>query len=395
MGARRGRPTAVIVLDGEERATLERWARRPKSSQALALRCRIVLGAAEGRYNKEIAAELGCHPATAAKWRRRFAERRLDGLCDDPRPGPPRTIDDATVEEVIVLTLESAPVDATHWSTRSMAKAVGISPSSVHAIWGAFGLKPHLAEESELSPDPQSVDKACDVVGLYLNPPEAAVVLCADEKTGIQALDRTAPILPLMPGTPQRRTHDYRRHGTTNLFAALDAASGNVITSMTQRHRSEEFPKFSDLIDKEVPSHLDVHVVADNVCAQKNSQSSRTSSTKKSPPTSTCTSWQTTSAPTRPPPSNAGSSRTPASSPRFTPAYSSPTRHPHQRQRPQKLNQRLGRKLERRPQTLHMAQDRRRDTRQPRLIYPPNSPNRTLGAKSNEHILGSRLYELP
>ena len=232
MGARRGRPTVAIVLDGEERATLERWARRPKSSQALALRC---------------------HPATVSKWRRRFAERRLDGLCDDPRPGPPRTIDDATVEEVIVLTLESAPVDATHWSTRSMAKAVGISPSSVHAIWGAFGLKPHLTEEFKLSPDPQSVDKACDVVGLYLNPPEAAVVLCVDEKTQIQALDRTAPILPLMPATPQRRTHDYRRHGTTNLFAALDTASGNVITSMTQRHRSEEFRKFLNLIDKEVP----------------------------------------------------------------------------------------------------------------------------------------------
>ena len=269
MSARRGRPTAVIVLDDEERATLERWARRPKSAQALALRCRIVLGAAEGRYNKDIAAELGCHPATAAKWRSRFAERRLDGLCDDPRPGPPRTIDDAAVEEVIVLTLESAPVDATHWSTRSMAKAAGISPSSVHAIWGAFGLKPHLAEESELSPDPQFVDKACDVVGLYLNPPEAAVVLCVDEKTQIQALDRTAPILPLMPGTPQRRTHDYRRHGTTNLFAALDTASGNVITSMTARHRSEEFRKFLNLIDKEVPSHLDVHVVADNVSTHK------------------------------------------------------------------------------------------------------------------------------
>ena len=171
MGAMRGRPTAVIVLGDEERETLERWARRPKSSQALALRCRIVLGAAEGRYNKDIAAEQGCHPATAAKWRSRFAERRLDGLCDDPRPGPPRTIDDAAVEAVIVLTLESAPVDATHWSTRSMAKAAGISPSSVHAIWGAFGLKPHLTEDFKLSPDPQSVDKACDVVGLYLNPP--------------------------------------------------------------------------------------------------------------------------------------------------------------------------------------------------------------------------------
>ena len=233
MGARRGRPTVLIDLDSEERETLERWARRPKSSQALALRCRIVVGGAEGRCNKEIAAELRCRPATVTEWRSRFAQRRLDGLCDDPRPGPPRTIDDAKVEEVIVGTLESAPRDATHRSTRSMAEAVGISRSSVHAIWQAFGLKPHLVEEFKLSPDPQFVDKVRDVVGLYLNPPEAAVVLCVDEKTGVQALDRTAPMLPLMPGAPQRRTHDYRRHGTTDLFAALDAASGKVITSMT------------------------------------------------------------------------------------------------------------------------------------------------------------------
>ena len=269
MGARRGRPTVVIDLDCEERETLERWARRPKSSQALALRCRIVLGAAEGRYNKEIAAELRCHPATVTKWRSRFAQRRLDGLCDDPRPGPPRTIDDAKVEEVIVRTLESAPRDATHWSTRSMAKAVGISRSSVHAIWQAFGLKPHLVEEFKLSPDPQFIDKVRDVVGLYLNPPEAAVVLCVDEKTGVQALDRTAPMLPLMPGAAQRRTHDYRRHGTTDLFAALDAASGKVITSMTPRHRSEEFRRFLNLIDKEVPEHLDVHIILDNVSTHK------------------------------------------------------------------------------------------------------------------------------
>ena len=269
MGARRGRPTVVIELDSEERETLERWARRPKSSQALALRCRIVLAAAEGRYSNEIAAGLGCHPATVAKWRARFGERRLDGLCDDPRPGPPRTIDDAKVEEVIVRTLESAPRGATHWSTRSMANAAGISRSSVHAIWQAFGLKPHLVGEFKLSPDPQFIDKVRDVAGLYLNPPEAAVVLCVDEKTAIQALDRTAPILPLMPGTPQRRTHDYRRHGTTDLFAALDAASGKVIASMAPRHRSEEFRRFLNLIDKEVPEHLDVHVVLDNVSTHK------------------------------------------------------------------------------------------------------------------------------
>ena len=269
MGTRRGRPAAVVELGGEERETLERWARRPKSSQALALRCRIVLAAAEGRYNNEIAAGLGCHPATVSKWRTRFASRRLDGLCDDPRPGPPRTITDAKVEEVIVRTLESAPPDATHWSTRSMAAAAGISRSSVHSIWQAFGLKPHLTEEFKLSPDPQFIDKVRDVAGLYLNPPEAAVVLCVDEKTQIQALDRTAPILPLMPAAAQRRTHDYRRHGTTDLFAALDAATGKVIASMTPRHRSEEFRKFLNLIDKEVPQHLDVHIVLDNVSTHK------------------------------------------------------------------------------------------------------------------------------
>ena len=269
MGARRGRPTAAVELSGEERETLERWARRPKSSQALALRCRIVLAAAQGRHNNEIAAALGCHAATVSKWRRRFAERRLDGLSDDPRPGPPRKITDAKVEEVIVKTLESAPRDATHWSVRSMAAEVGISPWSVHAIWTAFGLKPHLSEEYKVSPDPQFIDKTRDVVGLYLNPPEAAVVLCVDEKTQVQALDRTAPILPLMPGTPQRRTHDYRRHGTTNLYAALDTASGKVISTMTARHRAEEFRKFLNLIDSQVPEHLDVHIVLDNVSTHK------------------------------------------------------------------------------------------------------------------------------
>ena len=269
MGARRGRPAVAVELSDEERETLERWARRPKSSQALALRCRIVLAAAEGRYNKEIAGALGCHPATVAKWRSRFAGRRLDGLCDEPRPGAPRTIGDAKVEEVVVRTLESTPAGATHWSTRSMAEAVGISRSSVHAIWRAFGLKPHRLGEFKLSPDPQSVDKVRDVVGLYLNPPEAAVVLCVDEKTQVQALDRTAPMLPLMPGAPQRRTHDYKRCGTTNLYAALEVASGKVISTMTARHRSEEFRKFLNLIDREVPDHLDVHIVLDNVSTHK------------------------------------------------------------------------------------------------------------------------------
>ena len=265
----RGRRAVEIVLDGEERETLQRWVRRRSSSQALALRCRMVLAAADGETNKSVAAALGCHAATVGKWRNRFAERRLDGLCDDPRPGAPRKITDDKVEEVVVKTLESAPRDATHWSVRSMAAEVGISPWSVHQIWKAFGLRPHLLEEFKVSPDPQFIEKVRDIVGLYLNPPEAAVVLCVDEKTGVQALDRTAPILPLMPGVAQRRSHDYRRCGTTDLFAALDAASGNVITAMTARHRSEDFRRFLNLIDKEVPEGLDVHIVLDNVSTHK------------------------------------------------------------------------------------------------------------------------------
>ena len=220
---------------------LERWARRPKSAQSLALRCRVVLGAAGGETNKSIAARLGCAEAAASKWRRRFAERRLDGLADEPRPGPPRTVSDEAVEEVVVKTLESAPGGATHWSTRSMAAEVGLSQSTVSRIWRAFGLKPHLVGEFKVSPDPQFVDKVKDIAGLYLNPPDAAVVLCVDEKTQIQAIDRTAPILPLLPGVPQRRTHDYRRFGTADLFAALDAASGKVISAVTARHNPRPF----------------------------------------------------------------------------------------------------------------------------------------------------------
>ncbi|HVM54426.1 MAG TPA: IS630 family transposase [Acidimicrobiales bacterium] len=267
--ARTGRPTAQIVLSDEEREVLQRWARRPKSAQALALRCRIVLAAAEGLPNTEIAARLDCVPATASKWRRRFAQSRLDGLHDEPRPGKPRTVTDEDVERVIVKTLEQQPTDATHWSSYSMAKATGISQTTVSRIWRAFGLKPHLAEDFKLSPDPQFIDKVRDIVGLYLNPPDAAVVLCVDEKTQVQALDRTAPVLPLMPGVPQRRTHDYKRNGTTNLFAALDVASGKVIHSLTNRHRAQEFIRFLKVIDASVPEHLDVHVVLDNSSTHK------------------------------------------------------------------------------------------------------------------------------
>jgi transposase len=206
---------------------------------------------------------------TVGKWRTRFAQRRLDGLQDEPRPGPPRTISDADVERVIVKTLEETPTDATHWSTRSMAAQVGLSQSSISKIWRAFGLKPHQVEDFKLSPDPQFIDKVRDVVGLYLNPPDAAVVLCVDEKTQVQALDRTAPVLPLLPGIPQRRTHDYKRNGTTNLYAALNVASGQVIADMTARHRAEEFRRFLNLIDKAVPDGLEVHVVLDNQSTHK------------------------------------------------------------------------------------------------------------------------------
>jgi transposase len=264
-----GRAVRWIELSGDERETLERWARRHTSAQALAMRCRIVLACAEGGHNGEVAERLGLNRGTVMKWRNRFIERRLDGLHDEPRPGKPRTIGDEDVERVIVKTLEETPTNATHWSTRSMAAATGMSQTAVSRIWRAFGLKPHRVQDFKLSPDPLFIDKVRDIVGLYLNPPEAAVVLCVDEKTQVQALDRTAPILPLIPGTPARQTHDYRRNGTTNLYAALDVASGNVIADLTPRHRAEEFRRFLNLIDKAVPEHLDVHVVLDNQSTHK------------------------------------------------------------------------------------------------------------------------------
>jgi len=267
--ARRGRPTVDVNLSGDERKTLQRWARRHSSAQALALRCRIVLACAQGGHNGQVAEQLGISRNTVGTWRGRFIERRLDGLHDEPRPGAPRQIGDDDVERVIVKTLEETPADATHWSTRSMAKATGMSQTAVSRIWRAFALKPHRSESFKLSPDPQFIDKVRDIVGLYLNPPDAAVVLCVDEKSQIQALDRTAPVFPLLPGTPERRTHDYRRHGTTNLYAALDVASGNVIADLTARHRAEEFRRFLNLIDHNVPADLDVHVVVDNASTHK------------------------------------------------------------------------------------------------------------------------------
>jgi transposase len=263
-------PTAVAIeLTDEERALLESWTRRRTSAQALALRARIVLAGAEGLSNGEIAERLGVSRPTVTKWRNRFAQRRLDGLVDEPRPGRPRTITDEQVEAVVIRTLETTPKDATHWSTRSMAKEMGMTPDAVMRIWHAFGLQPHRQETFKLSKDPLFVDKVKDICGLYLNPPERAVVLCVDEKSQIQALDRTAPILPMLPGTPQRATHDWERNGTSSLYAALDLASGQVIGRLHQRHRAIEFHKFLNTIDAEVPAHLDVHVVLDNSSTHK------------------------------------------------------------------------------------------------------------------------------
>jgi transposase len=258
-----------IELSEDERAQLESWARRRTSAQALALRARVVLFAAEGLNNTEIAERLGVHRPMVRKWRGRFAEHRLDGLTDEPRPGQPRKLTDAKVEEVIIKTLETAPRDATHWSTRSMAKEVGLNHAAVHRIWRAFGLQPHRQETWKLSKDPQFVQKVRDVVGLYLNPPERAVVLCVDEKSQIQALDRTAPILPMLPGTPRRATHDYKRSGTSSLYAALDITTGKVIGSLHSRHRAIEFKKFLQTLDHEVPAEFDVHLVLDNSSTHK------------------------------------------------------------------------------------------------------------------------------
>ena len=267
--ARTGRPKAVLDLTDGERAQLVRWERRRKSSQALALRSRIVLACAEGRSNKDVAVACGVTPATVGKWRRRFCELRLDGLVDDPRPGRPASVTAAQVEDVVVATLESVPANATHWSRAKMAQRSGLSASTIGRIWRAFGLQPHRSETFKLSTDPLFVDKAYDIVGLYLDPPEAAVVLCVDEKSQVQALARSQPAFPMMPGMPEQRTHDYVRHGTTSLFAAFNTADGSVISSVHRRHRAVEFKKFLAKIDAAAPEHLDVHLVCDNYSTHK------------------------------------------------------------------------------------------------------------------------------
>src|SRR5579875_579275 len=266
---RKGRPIAPVTLTSHERTMLEQWVRRRKTSQALALRARIVLRCAEGLSNQAVAAELGVSRPMVGKWRQRFVMERLRGLGDAPRSGAPRRITDNQVEAVLTKTLEETPPDATHWSTRSMARTVGLSQTAVSRIWRAFGLQPHRTESFKLSTDPCFVDKVRDVVGLYLDPPERAVVLCVDEKTQIQALNRLQPIFPLLPGTPERRRHDYARPGTTSLFAALNYDTGEVVGALHRRHRTQEFKQFLQHLDATVPPDLAVHLVLDNYATHK------------------------------------------------------------------------------------------------------------------------------
>src|SRR5918995_750050 len=322
--AGRGRPRALLTVSAEEREVLVRWSKRPTAPHSIAQRARIVLLAADGLSNKEVADKVGCNQATVVKWRKRFIEHGLEGLPDDPRPGAPRSITDDDVEAVIVRTLEDRPTDATQWSTRDLAAKSGMSASSVGRIWRAFGLKPWLTDTFKLSEDPQFVDKVRDVVGLYMNPPDHAVVLCVDEKTSIQALDRTQPSLPMRPGQVERRTHDYKRNGVTDLFAALNLATGQVLAQTRRQHRAVEFRQFLDAIDAAVPDGLDVHIV---LLAEP-----RRALVRRAHP------------------------------------QAAATLRPPLRRRPDRRPQRLGRPMERRPQALHLAQDRRRDPRHPQQI---------------------------
>ena len=266
---RLGRPTVAVILTEDERVQLESWAHRSRSAPQLARRARLVLACAVGRDNKTVAKRLRLSPATVGKWRARFVRDRVDGLLDEPRPGAPRTVTDAQVERVVMETLETTPRGATHWSTRSLARATGLSRMTISCIWHAFGLRPHRSETFKLSPDPLLIEKVRDIAGLYINPPDHAVVLCVDEKSQIQALDRSAPLLPMQPGQAERRTHDYTRHGTTSLFAALDVQTGQVVGETHRRHRSVEFRKFLDRLDARVPSDLDVHLIMDNYGTHK------------------------------------------------------------------------------------------------------------------------------
>jgi transposase len=264
-----GRPTKPLNVTPEEKEKLAMLARRPKTGQALAMRARIVLGCNDGLSNSDVAKRLRITGATVCKWRERFRVDRLEGLLDEPRPGAPRSITDAQVEEVITKTLESMPTNTTHWSTRLMAETAGLSQTAIVRIWRAFGLQPHRVENFKFSKDPQFVEKVRDIVGLYLNPPDRAIVLCVDEKSQVQALNRTQPILPLAPGVPARQSHDYKRHGVTSLFAAMDVASGVTISNCYRRHRHQEFLRFLNEIDTNLPRGFDVHLVMDNYGTHK------------------------------------------------------------------------------------------------------------------------------
>src|SRR3954451_14162005 len=268
----RGMPSGpvceALVMTAEEKQKLESWARRPKTTQRLALRARIILKCATGMLNQEVARELRLDVHTVGKWRERFRVSRLEGLADEPRPGAPRQIGDQQVEDVISRTLEKRPGQATHWSTRTMAKESGLSQTAVSRIWRAFALQPHRTDSFKLSADPFFVEKVRDIVGLYLNPPDRAIVLCVDEKSQVQALDRTQPVLPLRPGVPEQQTHDYIRHATTSLFAALDIATGKVIGSCHRRHRHQEFLRFLEKIAAQIPAGQPVHLAMDNYVAR-------------------------------------------------------------------------------------------------------------------------------
>ena len=266
---RTGRPLVPLSVTADQRSTLENWVRRPKTAQALALRAKIILACSTGKTSGEVASQARVRPQTVGKWRSRFLSKGLEGLLDEPRPGTPRRVSDVDVEKVLTTTLESLPRDATHWSTRSLAQKSGLSRSTISRIWRAFGLQPHRSETFKLSKDPLFIDKVRDIVGLYLNPPDRALVLCVDEKSQIQALDRTQPLLPMRPGQAERRSHDYKRHGTTSLFAALDVKTGAVIGECHRRHRSTEFRKFLDTIDQRVPASLDIHLILDNYGTHK------------------------------------------------------------------------------------------------------------------------------
>jgi len=266
---RTGRPKQPLILTEEEHDRLQSLTHRARSQSLLARRARVVLVCAEGLDNKAVAKRLRCSTGMVGKWRSRFLQARLEGLYDEPRPGAPRKVTDAQVEQVVIQTLESTPRGETHWSTRGLAKATGLSRMTISRIWHAFGLQPHRTDTFKLSPDPQLIEKVRDIVGLYMNPPDHALVFCVDEKSQIQALDRTQPLLPLRPGQLERRTHDYKRNGTTSLFAALELKTSRVIGQLHRRHRSVEFRSFLDVIEAQVPAQLDVHLILDNYGTHK------------------------------------------------------------------------------------------------------------------------------